>query len=482
MLASLLGASGCLPPPRAANGQSGGLVLEECTLSTRQSQIRAECGSLLVDEDPTAASGRQIALNVTVIRSVSREPAPDPLFLLAGGPGQAATEAFLPFIDGLERVRFKRDLVLVDQRGTGQSNPLDCSYEQQTPEIYGISLPDDEQAAHLRACRARIDADPRLYATEIAMHDLDQVRDSLGYEQVNLLGVSYGTRAALTYLRLYPERVRTLVLDGVVPPNWVLGSAIPADAQRALDMIFARCAADEACRAAYPALAEDFSALRASLEAEPVELRMVHPVSGRPVRVQMNAEVLSSTVRMITYSDLLVALLPMGIDSAAAGDYTLLAGLYLQIVEDLGESMSIGMHHSVVCVEDMPLLRDKTIQEDSYLISTVPDLLAACEIWLPGAPPPPPIHPQTWDTPALLISGEADPVTPPGNGEQMASWLPNSLHLVLLGMGHNNFYAGCVPELILRFLETASVAGLNPACIQNIQPMPFFVSPAGPQP
>jgi pimeloyl-ACP methyl ester carboxylesterase/membrane protease YdiL (CAAX protease family) len=484
LLTAMLAATGCIPTAVPANtGQpNSGLVLEDCLLRTGQSQIRAECGKLMVYEDAVAASGKQIELNIALIRSVSREPAPDPLFLLAGGPGQAATETFPPLIGTLERVRFKRDLVMVDQRGTGQSNLLSCPVPDDQEQVIGVELPEEERLAWLESCRISLGIDPLRYSTENAARDLDQVRQALGYEQVNLLGVSYGTRAALTYLRMFPERVRTLVLDGVVPPNWVLGSSVTTDAQRALDLIFERCTQDSSCREAFPTLAEDFAALRARLADAPVEIGIAHPITGLPIRVLVSSTTLGTAVRMMSYSDLSAALLPLGIHTAAEGDYTLLASLYVQVTEDLDAGISTALNQSVICSEDAPLLRGKQDPEGVYLGPLIEDLVNTCQVWLPDAALPPPTRPQTWDTPALLISGEADPVTPPHNGAQMAAWLPNSTHLVLPGLGHSNFYTGCMPEILLRFLDRGSTADLDTACLETIQPMPFFLSPAGPPP
>jgi len=191
-------------------------------------QIDARCGTLMVFENPETQTGRQIGLHIVVLPAVSRSPAPNPLFFLTGGPGQAATESFLSLQAAFQDINRERDIVLVDQRGTGQSHPLRCEFPEETDFDENTDI-----QPFLEDCLSELDADPALYTTSIAMQDLDQVREALGYETINLYGVSYGTRAALTYLRLYPERVRTMILDGVVaqPLPWAWTSQLRTNAR-----------------------------------------------------------------------------------------------------------------------------------------------------------------------------------------------------------------------------------------------------------
>lgn len=567
------------PPPGAAADR---LPLSDCTLSAAgmRSGVEARCGTLTVPENRADPQGRQIDLRVVVVKAVSRNPEPDPLFLLAGGPGEAASESFAPFVGLLERVRFKRDLVLVDQRGTGQSGPLDClpPAEDETPTgprpvlsptPIGAERPLEDQLAEIEACLRDLgEADRSQYTTEVAMQDLDDVRAALGYEQVNLLGVSYGTRAALTYTRLFPERVRSLVLDGVVPPGWALGSTMRADAQRALDLVFERCLLDEACARTYPDFENDFYDLLARLQERPLEVEVAHPTTGKRVTVALTAQNLTATVRLMSYSDVQSALMPLMIRGAYQGDYTLLASQYLLMLGSLSESMSFGMYYSVYCAEDLPNLPPEGELGAYYFNADMTLVRAICDLWAApsaahtsaapaifggaaqgaaqtpaptgeptagaeataypapqdeagptgqataypapggeattypapaetGAPAPTPgageappgageidverSFPRT-DIPVLLISGELDPVTPPENGDAVAAIFPNSLHLVLPGMAHANFYAGCVPSIIRDFLESADPAGLSTDCAQAVRPMPFFLSPVGPPP
>ena len=231
-------------------------------------------------------SGRKIPLAIARIPAVSRSPQPDPLFLLAGGPGQAAIETFLPYLSAFDRIRRDRDLVLVDQRGTGSSHALRCPRTGADGGLLDEEIDEARQSERIRSCLAQLDGDPRFYTTAATVADLDEVRQALGYGEVNLLGVSYGTRVALAYLDQYPARVRSLVLDGVSPLDWRLGPAAPLTAQRALDLIFARCSTDPGCHGAFPDLETEFQSILAALDREPVEVQLPDPQTGEPVRLR----------------------------------------------------------------------------------------------------------------------------------------------------------------------------------------------------
>ena len=223
--------------------------------------VPARCGSLTVFEDRATGAGRTIDLTIVVIPAVSGSHEPDPLFFLAGGPGQAATDVADTVLARLAEVRRSRDIVFVDQRGTGGSGRMSCALFERGPdeEASSESLQFDAfPLDDLRDCLAEVEsvADPRHYTTPVAMDDLDDVRAALGYETINLYGGSYGTRAGLIYMRRHPERVRTAVLDGLAPVSMRLPSSMDADAQRALDRLFADCAADPGCREAFPDLPE----------------------------------------------------------------------------------------------------------------------------------------------------------------------------------------------------------------------------------
>ncbi len=467
----------CVGAPPTPTHSDPSLALTECQLTTAgiPTTVDARCGALAVAENPAAPAGRQIKLNIAVVPAVSRNPQPDPLFILAGGPGQAIVELYPALAQSLRQIHQERDIVLVDQRGTGKSNPLECAL----PET--DALEEKHVIAALQACPAELDADLRFYTTEIAMRDLDAVRAALGYANVNLYGISYGTRAALTYLRLFPDRVRSVVLEAVVSPDYRLFLNTAQDADRALGLLFERCEAAAACAAAFPNASADFDALLAQIEAEPRSITFPDPISAKPLTATLTrADVLNLTFPLL-YAPEIAALLPLDLQQAAAGNFAPLiaqagasdAGLYL------------GMFYAVACTEDAPFIHAaeaEALAAGTRFGDRTEMLREICTAWPRGALAPDFDAPVVSDAPVLLLSGEADPVTPPQYAARVAETLPNSLHIIGPGMGHGLVGRGCIDNLVAAFIAAGSVQGLDPACAQQLAPPPFFLSPTGPQP
>lgn len=501
-LVLLLGLAGCGGNDATVTGgramAAPAITLKPCQLSAPgiSQRISAECGTLTVFEDRAAGTGRTIDLRIAVLPAVSRTPAPDPLFFLTGGPGQAATESFVQVAGAFLSINRTRDIVLVDQRGTGGSNPLRCPLpEDPLPEepVEGeaATAATESEAEYtarwLQSCADSLDADPTLYITHIAMDDLDQVRAALGYEQINLYGVSYGTRAALSYLRQYPPRVRSLILDGVVPPDLALGLNVARNAQRSLDLIFARCAAEPACAESFPDLSGTFAQLMQRLAEQPIELTLPHPVSGNLTHIALGRDDVAFAVRLHSYSPETAALLPLLIHAAQVeSSWEGLAAQTLLVSEQLSDSISVGMNLSVLCAEDAPYLTEEAAaaaNENTYYGNLETSrMIRNCQVWPSGTPPAGAKEPVSSELPVLLLSGEVDPVTPPANAEQVASGLPNSLHIVAAGQGHGIAARGCIPQLMQQFVEQGNADGLNTACVADLEPTPFFLSFAGPAP
>ena len=477
LLASLL-FSACTPQEPAATIASPGLTLSDCVLQvSAKTQIKARCGSLDVPENPDNPQGRQIALNLVVIPAVKKKPAPDPLFLLAGGPGQSAVETFPSMLALFYKIHESRDLVLLDQRGTGKSNPLHCLDPEKDE-----NLSETQALERLQACPGQLDADVRFYTTEIAMQDLDAVRAALGYETINLYGASYGTRAALTYLRMFPARVRTIALDAVVDPQFVMFQDAAADGQQALDLFFARCQADPTCQETFPNLRAEFDDLLSRLEKNPVTISMPHPLTNKPMELTVTREMVTGLIFNTLYSPDLVATLPLSLHSAAA------QGNFIPLISQsymLDAGISDGMFYAVTCTEDAPLVSAseaaKNSQGSIFGDRTV-DFVKVCESWPKGQVSASFRAPLASDVPALLLSGEADPITPPWHAEKAAASLRNGLHLVFKGMGHSNITNSCAANLLSDFIERGSVTGLDATCTNQIQPPPFFVDFSGPRP
>lgn len=475
LIATLLAAS-CARPELSAIDR-----LHECTLE--EGPTSAYCGTLSVFENRTTNQGRRIALKIVVAPALRRDPAPDPLFVLAGGPGQPAASMAPDLLPAFRRFRTDRDIVFVDQRGTGDSNRLGC--DPSPDEIDEVVSDDARVEARFRACLAALDADPTLYTTPIAMDDLDEVRAFLGYEQISLWGGSYGTRAALVYLRQHEDHVKSAIIDGVAPPDMFLPLYVARDAQRALDRLFVDCQADATCAHTFPNLAADTSALFARLERERPIVKGIHPRTGLPLEMPLSRRDAALVVFRALYSPEIASLLPRVLTDAAAGNYQGLLALGFQGgSEGDKRDMALGMHLSVTCAEDIP-----RITPDAKAAANAAGFLGAamfeaqytsCSFW-PRAPMPDSYYaPVTSNKPVLILSGADDPVTPPPWGDQVAAHLPNAKHIVVPGAGHNTLGRGCVPLLIAKFLADASVQGLDTSCLQTLNRPPFFVTPTGP--
>ncbi len=457
------------------------ILLEPCQLAAPvgPARLAARCGTLSVYENRAAQSGRQIALRIAILPATSRTPAADPFVFITGGPGEAATQDYVLVSSAFERINEKRDIVLVDQRGTGQSHPLNC------PSSGADSASDEaDMEAQVNRCVQQMDADPRFYTTLDAIADLDQVRAALGYDLLNLYGVSYGTRVAQTYLARYPGHVRTVILDGVVSPARPLGLTMASDAQRALDMIFARCATDTSCHAAFPDPAGDLAALIERVDKEPTSITIPHPTTGEPTKVEVNRSTLAAAIRLFSYNPQTAALLPLLIHSArATGDLSQLAAQAQIVTRQLEGSISIGVHNSVVCSEDVPYYSNAAPlaegEKRAYMGEQYKELERLCKYWPANSVPAEFRAPVKSNVPVLLLSGEADPVTPPLNAEQVATTLPSSVSLVAPGEGHGTITLGCTSRLAADFVEKGRVKDLDTACIKDIKPMPFFLSLVG---
>lgn len=453
------------------------IKLEDCTLtSPNGDQVDARCGTLTVPEDRANPDGRQIELNVAVIPAIKRNPESDALFLLAGGPGQSAVEAFPAMISLMFQIHEDRDIVLVDQRGTGKSNPLRCLGPEDD------DLTEEQVLAKLKSCPETLDADLRFYNTEIAMTDLDEVRSALGYETINIYGASYGTRAALTYLRMFPEHVRTVTLDAVVDSDFVMFMDAAEDGQAALEKFFARCEADEACNSTFPKLRSEFDGLLSRLEETPAEIAIPHPLTHASFDLTVTPQLITNMVFNTLYVPDFVATLPLSIHVAYADEnYVPLISQALLVNAGLYD----GMFYAVACTEDAPLISAPEAAkrgENSVFGDRTVDFAAVCSKWQKGDVSPEFREPVVSDVPVLILSGEADPITPPRHADKVAESLTNEIHLVFSGMGHGNLSSHCSTNLFKDFIESASIEGLDTACVEGVQPPPFFVDFSGPRP
>lgn len=443
----------------------------------------ARCFELPVPENPAAPGGRQIPIQVAILPATDGVATEPPLFVLAGGPGQNARSLGPYVLRFFEKGRRTRDVVLADVRGTGGSNPLDC--EMGDPlERQSMAFED----AEIQACVASLQskADLRFYSTYHAMADLDRVREALGAPQIDLWGGSYGTRAAMVYQKLFPERTHAIVIDGVAPYEVTLPAFYAREGQRALDLLFARCAADAACHQLLPEPRQSLDTVLERLEAAPAVLTIPHPRTGQPTRLVVSRALIAGTVRLYLYSAESAASLPFLIARAEQGDYLPFAAAFVTGMESTDETMFLGFTFSVLCSEDLPFIdRAAAVKsaEGTFLGTTDLDAwTTVCKSWprteLPAdfATIPPS------EVPALLLSGEIDPVVPPVWGELALGFFKNGRHLVFPGVAHNTSHVGCAGKLIDQFLKTSSARDLDPACLSHLAAPAFVTSFAGARP
>ncbi|QJR14988.1 alpha/beta fold hydrolase [Usitatibacter palustris] len=467
--------SSCQPAPEGPK-----LALADCRLPGIEAAAR--CGTHEVWEDRKAQAGRRIKIRVVVIPAKLRAKEPDPIVPLAGGPGQGAVGLARQLVPLFSQVNSTRDLLFVDQRGTGSSNPLNCDQDGPMPSqaLFEDAIPDKV----LQECLRTIDADPRHYGTTTAMADLDEIRGLLGYQTVNLWGGSYGTRAALEYLRRYPDRVRTATLDGVAPMTMKLPLSFAADGAASLERMLNSCAIDPLCEKAYPNLRKTLNDLRTSLARRAVNTSIVDPLTGQPETVLVSENVLLSALFRPLYLPELASLLPAAIVAAKAGDFSPLLAQNLEIADDIVENFAIGMHLSVLCAEDVPRITPEDIadlQKTFFGRAMVEQFLGACKFWPRGEVAPDYYEPVRANVPVLIFSGGLDPATPPRHGELVAASLPKSKHFVAPFLGHGVSSHGCAPRLIERFIRTGTTNGMDGACLERI-PRPLFVLPLGTKP
>jgi pimeloyl-ACP methyl ester carboxylesterase len=477
-----------LAVPSGAGAAESKIDLTPCRLEhpARMLAVPAECGSVVVPENPREPDGRKIELFVARVPAISLNKSKDPLFLIAGGPGTSAVDLYTSSAGPFERVRRNRDIILLDQRGTGRSHRLNCRYENQ--DLLTNFSDVDVGPANIK-CRDDLakDSDLRQYTTSIAIGDLDHVRQLLGYSTINLYGGSYGTRVAQHYARRYPKSTRTVILDGVIDPATVLGPAIAVDAERALERILERCKKDLSCRKAFPDPYGDYQALRASLTADPPRVS-VNDANGKVLEFPFTERHLSAVLRLASYNDDQAALLPLSLHLARNdGNFTPLANQFRVFARSLEEAFAYGMHNAVACSEDTPLIDsaklDRAALDKTHMgASQVEELIEACKEWPKGVVDPDLHAPFTSAAAALLLSGADDPVTPPQYATLAQRAFPDSKHIIIAGHGHGQLGAPCVDRIIAKFIDAGTAKGLDASCTLKLAPMPFFTTLSGPAP
>ena len=468
------------PAPPATPRMYGRIAFKPCTLAPQfgPGSVEAQCGQLQVPEDRGNPSGRKIALNIAwVPADEGSDVQPDPVLLLAGGPGQSAVDSYPQVAAAFADVLKQRNVVLVDQRGTGKSNLLSCKLDDD-------ASPQAAQALAARCVDAlSAKADLRHYTTTDAIADLEDVRKALGAPQLNLLGISYGTRVAQQYAMRHPEATRSIVLDSVVPNTLGLGNIFARNLDDALALQFAQCTRNPACKDKVGDPRAELSKLMATLRAAPPTVRYRDAGTGQWRQDVLVPERISGMVRMYAYMPTIATLLPVLIHDANQGHYENLAALSRMMSGEMEDAMAMGMQMSVVCSEDAGSMVARAEDADTLLGNGLTESMAAmCKAWPKGAVPADFRKPLSTDVPALVLEGEFDPVTPPRYGEDVARALPNGRLLVLRGQGHNVIGVGCMPRLFAQFVQDANAKSLDAKCLDSLAYAQPFTSFNGWQP
>ncbi len=435
------------------------------------------CFTVTVPFDGDRPAAGTLALHVTLAPAFRESAKADPLFVLAGGPGQAGSD-LLPLLNGaFRRVRATRDIVFIDQRGSGLSGRLDCPGGELEDAI-------DEARLHaaVKRCAATLKHPLALYQSAHAVRDLEQVRLALGYGAVNLWGGSYGTRLAQAYARAYPASVRAMVLDGVAAPDQIIPAGA-RDGQAALDALFARCAADQACAKAFPRLPEEFGALLRRVDGGAVTLDFPHPRTAQATHLALPNRTFVETVHGVLYSANDSGRLPFLIHNAFLGNWApLMVRAYAGGDRGAAGPVSILLHLAVVCAEDVPRLTPQAYADDdrgAFMAGYAKRIAGLCtQLAVPAATAMPTA---VIAAPALLLSGAMDPVTPPRRADSAARLLPQSQRFVVANAGHGISQLGCAPRLLRAFLDQPRQP-LAAGCLNEIPPTAFQLDNAGARP
>ncbi|HOX71672.1 MAG TPA: alpha/beta hydrolase [Dokdonella sp.] len=464
-------------PANAAAFRFGTLDFSACELARKHSAATTEawCAPFKVAENRALTGGRTLDLKLALIKS-SQAADDDFIVFLAGGPGQSAIESWPQIAAALAPARKHRHVLLLDQRGTGASNALQCAAMAEQDETLDFDIVRIESAT--RTCLAEVGkhADPRYYTTTDAVEDLEALRQALGAPKFDLVGVSYGTRVAQQYLKRHPEGVRSLVLDSVAPNELALGGEFARNLDEALKAQFAYCAKNPACAKAFPDPYANLIRLRDSLRETPRQVSFPDPVDFTTHNKRLDAYALAGLVRMFAYAPETAALIPQAVAQSLAGNDAPLMGQLGILNQGIEELAGSGMQLSVICAEDADRLSADPAADQTLLGNLMVEVVKAqCAIWPQGSRPADFNEPGKSDTPILVLSGELDPVTPPRYGEQVVATLANARLIVARGQGHNVIGRGCLPKLVGEFLDTRAPKALDTRCVDELGPIPHFI-------
>lgn len=444
---------------------------------------RLLCGSIRQPLDAANPSqAASIDIHFAVLPAINPLQPKEAVLAFAGGPGQAAFDAAAVFAHGLRYARQSRDILLVDQRGTGKSGLLQCDSIDLTAQF---AL--DENSLDMTAlvheetlrCQRALQIDLSHYTTVAAAADFEAVRLALGYQKLHLYGGSYGTRMAQEYMRQYPDAVTTATLDGVVPFNQSFG-AMGAASDASLDALYAYCDSTPECQQQFPTARQQLQQLQQQLTDTTISTTVRHPRTFELIELKLTRMKLQQALRFALYRNSSRAMLPWVVAQASKGDYNPLIGLML--AQDIAEGLSAGVNFAVVCGEDRPFWTKQGRAEfaTSYLgQSWLQGSETSCNVWQVKPVAADYTAALQTDTPVLLLSGGLDPVTPPSWAELAMTQMSNARHLIAPHATHIVASQSCAPKLISQFINQQSADALDASCLQQELRKPFLTNANG---
>lgn len=473
---SALCTSLCVSASGFAKGTS--LELEDCHVDGFKEKV--QCGTLAVPEDYDKPDGTQIDLNVKVMPAIDGSGKKLPLMFLAGGPGQAATELAAMLRNRFYEVRKTRDIILMDLRGTGESSQLFCDVEDFTNiDIYS-AFTFDFDLDLVPQCVSQFTQDTTHYNSENGIRDADAVRAALGYEKINIYGGSYGTRAALVYMQLFPESLNSVVLDSVAPMDIRIG-LFGKTAERSFQTLIDNCNAEDTCKQAFPNLEQDYQKVFAQLSETPFETSIPHPRLATPTKLVIDAQKFASTIQIQLYGTTGRSIVPLLISEAAKGNFMPFVGVLAQSDEEQppgGIYMSVLLN--IACNEDFPLISNAEWDADAdnkFARNISHEVIRkVCPVWPKYTPSPFLYEPVTADIPTLILSGNLDPVTPPAYGDIADKMLPNSRHIIAEHIGHIVASNKCGVGIVAEFIDELDLEAVDASCLEELPAESFMTS------
>jgi pimeloyl-ACP methyl ester carboxylesterase len=452
--------------------EPGQVGLRPCRFPNHAGELL--CGKYEVYENRAAKAGRTLTLNVLIMPALTPAPVSDPVFFLAGGPGQGAARIARAGEDRLMReLRRERDLVFIDQRGTGDSNRLGCSISGDRDRLQNY-FPEVFEVEAIGACRRTFErnADLQFYTTPIAMDDMEDIRRAIGYDKINLHAVSYGTVGALEYIRRYPDRVRSALLAGVATPAAKLPLQFAQGAQQAMEKLITDCGVDETCRSAFPRLKDDFTVVLAAFSNGPVRFELTPPQSRSKQLVTLSLGVFTERLRLMLNDHSSARLLPLLIHRAAHGDWQPFGNVAVRSAAVSAYTLALGTYLTITCSESVSFITPAELADrtaGTFLGDyRVQRHRSACAGWPRGEIPSKYFLPVESDVPVLMLSGDIDPATPKEFGRAAAGRLTNSRQVLLRNTPHS-YTSACARALTVEFIAEGSAENLDATCAERIR-------------